>query len=78
MTVRSTRLSYEYCAPLVYVEPTAQLEAVNTPFLKEPTCLEARHSDWGLMNTMSKYGKVFTSHAVTTWHNKGLILYLVA
>ena len=35
------------CAPLVYKEPIAKLEAVDTPpLIKEPTCLEAGHSDW--------------------------------
>ena len=43
----------EYRAPLVYIEPVVALEAVDT-LIKEPTCLEAGHSDWALMNTMSK------------------------
>ena len=29
--VRSTRPSYEYHAPFVYLKPTAKLEAVDTP-----------------------------------------------
>ena len=30
------------------------------------------------MNTLSKLRKVFASHTVTAWHNKGLTLYLDA
>ena len=36
---------YEYRAPLVYTEPIAELEAVDTLPMKEPTCIEAGHSD---------------------------------
>ena len=46
--VKSTRPSYEYHVPLVYREPIAELEAVETPRVKEPICLEAGHSDWAL------------------------------
>ena len=34
-TVRDTRSTYEYCAPLVYIEPMVELEA--------------RYSDWALI-----------------------------
>ena len=30
-SVMSTRSTYEYHAPIVYVEPIAELEAVHTP-----------------------------------------------
>ena len=76
--VRSTPPSYEYRAPLIYVELIAELDTVDTPPLKDPARLEARHSDWALSNTMSKYGKGFTSHTVTAWRNKGPIPYLDA
>ena len=33
--VRSARPTYEYRAPLVYVEPIAVLEAIDTPPIKE-------------------------------------------
>ena len=46
--VRSTRPSYAYRAPLVYIEPIAELEAVDTPSTKEPAYIEAGHSDWAL------------------------------
>ena len=52
--VKSTRPSYEYHTPLLYIEPISELEAVNTHPIKEPACLAAGHSDWALMNTMSK------------------------
>ena len=37
---------YEYRAPLVYIEPIAELEAVDITPTEEPVCLEAGHSDW--------------------------------
>ena len=39
---------YEYRVPLVYLEPIAELEAVDAPFILEPTCINAGHSDWAL------------------------------
>ena len=47
-SVRSTRPSYEYRAPLMYVEPIAELEAVDTPPKKNSASFEARHSNWAL------------------------------
>ena len=38
--VRCTRPSYVYRALLVYVEPIAELEAVDTPPIKEQACLK--------------------------------------
>ena len=43
------RPSYGYRAPLIYIEPIAKLEAVDTRKKKEPACLETWHSDWALM-----------------------------
>ena len=48
-TVTNSQPSYKYCVPLVYVEPIAELLAVDTPPIKNPARHEIGHSDWDFL-----------------------------